>query len=70
MTRGYIYKDVREVLWMIAFGVLLAACSSDDTTPDSPQVGTELFAFTRSVDDSYLMHENATLWLALTLRPL
>lgn len=66
MTRGYIYKDVREVLWMIAFGVLLAACSSDDTTPDSSQESTDLIAFTRAVDDSYLMHENATLWLALT----
>lgn len=66
MTRGYIYKDVREVLWMIAFGVLLAACSSDDTTPDSSREGSDLIAFTRAVDDSYPMHENATLWLALT----
>lgn len=73
MTRGSIYKYVCEMLWIIAFGALLASCSSDDTTPDSPdnhpeipREGTELSAFTRAVDESYLMHENATLWLALT----
>lgn len=66
MTRGSIYRYVCEVLWTIAFGVLLAACSSDETTPDSSREGTDLIAFTRAVDDSYPMHEYATLWLALT----
>ena len=66
MTRGSIYRYVCEMLWTIAFGVLLAACSSDETTPDSSQEGSDLIAFTRAVDDSYPMHEYATLWLALT----
>lgn len=66
MTRGSLYRYVREVLWTIAFGVLLSACSSDETTPDSSQESTDLIAFTRAVDDSYPMHEYSTLWLALT----
>lgn len=74
MTRGSIYKYVREMLWTMAFGVFLTACSSDDTTPDAPDInpdvpreGTSLMpASTRAVDNSYLMHENSTLWLTLT----
>ena len=66
MTRGFIYKYVRVMLWIMAFGVFMIACSSDETTPDSSQEGTDLIAFTRAVDDTYPMHEYATLWLALT----
>lgn len=56
---------------MIAFGVIMTACSSDDTTdiPDvQPQEGTELSVSTRSIviDDDYVIPEGAKLWLALT----
>lgn len=75
MTRGYIYDKLSKMLWIMAFGMVMAACSSDGTTPDipddqpeTPQEGIDLSVSTRtvSIDDDYVIPEGAKLWLALT----
>ena len=73
MRRGSIYNKVFEMLWIMALGVLCIACSSDETTPDSPdpqpevpREGTELSVSTRTVDVDEFLHEGISLWLALT----